>query len=72
MEKEKIMGLRKKADFLTNSFEEEQLRKQEAILKEREEKLNKFRIQFIPLCSDEDMERLSEHFGDDLEAKEGE
>lgn len=72
MEKEKIMGFRKKADFLTNSFEEEQLRKQEAILKEREEKLNKFRIQFIPLCSDEDMERLSEYFRDDLEAKEGE
>lgn len=61
------MGFRKKADFLTNSFEEEQLRKQEAILKEREEKLNKFRIQFIPLCSDEDMERLSEHFRDDSE-----
>ena len=72
MKKKKIMEVRQKVDFLKNTFEEEQLRKQEAILKEREEKLNKFRIQFIPLCSDEDMERLSEHFGDDLEAKEGE
>jgi hypothetical protein len=63
------MEARKSADFLKKTFEEKQLRKQEAILKEREEKLNKFRIQFIPLCCDEDMERLSEYFGDDSDAK---
>lgn len=61
------MEVRKKVDFLKNTFEGDQLRKQESILKEREEKLNKFRIQYIPLCCDEDMERLSEYFRDDSE-----
>lgn len=33
--------------------------KREQILKTRQEKLQKFRINYIPLCSDEDWEAMS-------------
>lgn len=36
------------------------------ILRIREEQLNRYRIQYLPLCCEEDMERLSEYFGNEL------
>lgn len=36
--------------------------KREQILKTRQEKLQKFRINYIPLCSDEDWEAMSDFY----------
>lgn len=41
--------------------------KREHILKIRQEKLQRFRINYIPLCSDEDWEALSEFYSKNSE-----
>lgn len=41
--------------------------KREEILKNRQEKLQKFRINYIPMCADEDWEALSKFYSKGLE-----
>lgn len=50
-----------KATLANLNFQKNQFRREE-ILKTRREKLEKFRINYIPLCSDEDWEAMSEFY----------
>lgn len=47
---------------LANRNQQKANLKREEILKIRQEKLKKFRINYIPLCSDEDWEAMSEFY----------
>jgi hypothetical protein len=49
----------KKRRFLVKNNQEKVQAKNEKILQLRKEKLEKFRINYIPLCSDEDWEMMA-------------
>lgn len=65
LNRRKIVGLTRKLNFLKKACWEKRLEARKKILRQREEKLNQFRIQFLPLCFDEDLERLSEFYKND-------
>ena len=50
---------------LSSLFAQKKLAKRAQILKTRQEKLLKFKINYIPLCSDEDWEAMAAFFSKD-------
>lgn len=52
------LNVKIKVTLVKINFKKTQFKREE-ILKNRQEKLQKFRINYIPLCSDEDWEAMS-------------
>ena len=65
MKRSKVRIQKKKIDFLKKSQLEKILLKREAILQKRAEKLKRFRLNYLPICSDEDFEKYAKYFAED-------
>ena len=70
MKRIKVRHQRSKIDFLKKSHREKISFKRAAILQERAEKLKRFRLNYLPLCLDEDLERYAKYFAENPEKEE--
>ncbi|MBC6368172.1 hypothetical protein [Algoriphagus sp. AK58] len=57
--------MRRKIDFLKQSQREKFLLKRAAIHQKRAELLSRFRLNYLPLCMDEDLERYAKYFAEE-------
>lgn len=62
LERNEKRSLRRKIQFLKQSHREKFLLKRASILKKRAELLNRFRLNYLPLCMEEDLERYAKYF----------
>lgn len=67
LKRREIHHLRAKIDFLKKSHEEKFQAKRTAIHQKRAEKLKRFRLNYMPLCLEEDLERYAKYFAEEAE-----
>jgi|GEM_PF-5385711 len=65
LKRQRIRNLRVKIDFLRKSQREKINIKLDEIRLQRKEKLMRFRINYLPLCLDEDLERYAKYFAEE-------
>jgi hypothetical protein len=64
LKRREIRILRGKIDFLKKSHREKIRLKLAAIQQRRADKLKRFRLNYLPLCLDEDLERYAKYFAE--------
>jgi hypothetical protein len=67
LKRREIRNLRGKIDFLKKSHRDKIHLKLAAIQKKRADKLKRFRLNYLPLCLDEDLERYAKYLAEEDE-----